>query len=73
MLDRVRTTLATIVDGIEQGSFPAHPDDQFRPFVVCPWCDPDGLGVAELRRGWERKRTDPAIAPYAALAEGVAP
>ena len=73
VLDRVRTTLATIVDGIEQGSFPAHPDDQFRPFVVCPWCDPDGLGVAELRRGWERKRLDPAIAPYAALAEGVAP
>ena len=57
-----RTRSRTIVDGIEQGSFPAHPVEPFGPCVVCPWCDPDGLGVAELRRGWERKRHDPAAA-----------
>jgi RecB family exonuclease len=70
VLDRVRTSLGTIVDGIERGAFPPHPDDQFRPWVVCSYCDPDGLGVAELRRAWERKRDDPAVAAYAALAEG---
>jgi ATP-dependent helicase/nuclease subunit B len=70
VLARVTTTLGTIVDGIERGAFPPHPDDQFRPYVVCPYCDPDGMGVAELRRQWERKRDDPAVAAYAALAEG---
>jgi ATP-dependent helicase/nuclease subunit B len=70
VLDRVRTSLGTIVDGIERGAFPPHPDDQFRPWVVCSYCDPDGMGVAELRRAWERKRDDPAVAAYAALAEG---
>jgi hypothetical protein len=63
------TTLGTIVDGIERGAFPSHPDDSFKPWVVCAWCDPDGMGVADLRRQWERKRDDPAIAAYAALAE----
>jgi ATP-dependent helicase/nuclease subunit B len=73
VLARVTTTLGTIVEGIEQGAFPPHPDDQFRPWVVCPYCDPDGMGVAELRRQWERKREDPAVAAYAALAEGDLP
>ncbi|HEY3000546.1 MAG TPA: PD-(D/E)XK nuclease family protein, partial [Acidimicrobiales bacterium] len=73
VLGRVVTTLGTIVDGIERGAFPPHPDDQFRPWVVCPWCDPDGMGVAELRRQWERKRHDPAVAPYAELVEPTEP
>jgi hypothetical protein len=72
VLGRVVTTLGTIVDGIEHGVFPARPDDQYRPFVACAYCDPDGMGVADLRRDWERKRDDPAVAPYAALAEGAA-
>ena len=54
VLARVTTTLGTIVEGIERGAFPPHPDDQFRPWVVCPYCDPDGMGVAELRRQWEQ-------------------
>ncbi|HEX5365966.1 MAG TPA: PD-(D/E)XK nuclease family protein, partial [Acidimicrobiales bacterium] len=66
---RVTTTLGTIVRGIEEGRFPHHPVDGGGPFVTCPWCDPDGLGVAEARRGWERMRHDPALAPYAQLTE----
>jgi hypothetical protein len=31
------------------------------------------MGVAELRRQWERKRDDPAVAAYATLAEGDLP
>jgi RecB family exonuclease len=69
VLARVGSTLATIVDGIERGAFPARPDATYSPWVTCPYCDPDGLGVADLRREWERKRDDPAIAAYAGIAE----
>jgi RecB family exonuclease len=69
VLARVTTTLGTIVDGIERGVFPAHPIESFGPWVTCAYCDPDGLGVSDLRRDWERKRDDPAVAPYAQLAE----
>ena len=70
VLERVGTTLATIVQGIETGVFPHFPTaSSTRPFVECPYCDPDALGVAGLRRGWERKLADPAIAPFHALSE----
>ncbi|HET6835859.1 MAG TPA: PD-(D/E)XK nuclease family protein [Acidimicrobiales bacterium] len=69
VLARVGTTLATIVDGIERGAFPARPDASGTPWVTCPYCDPDGLGAADLRRDWERKRNHPAIAAYAEMAE----
>ncbi len=69
VVDRVTGTLRTIVDGIEQGAFPAHPVETFGPWGRCPWCDPDGLGVSDLRRAWERKRHAPGVRGYAALAE----
>ena len=69
VVERVTGTLGTIVDGIEAGRFPSHPIESWGPFVICPWCDPDGLGVSELRRGWERMRHDPGVAPYADLVE----
>jgi hypothetical protein len=69
VLARVGATLATIVDGIERGAFPARPDATGIPWVTCSYCDPDGLGVADLRRDWERKRSHPAIAAYGELAE----
>ena len=69
VIARVTETLGTIVTGIERGTFPAHPVETFGPWGRCPWCDPDGLGVSDLRRAWERKRHDPAVRPYAELAE----
>lgn len=69
VLGRVSAVLGVVVDGIEHGAFPPHPVETFGPFVTCRYCDPDGMGVADLRRDWERKRDDPAVAPYAALAE----
>jgi ATP-dependent helicase/nuclease subunit B len=69
VLARVGATLATIVEGIERGAFPARPDASGTPWVTCPYCDPDGLGVADLRRDWERKRNHPAVAAYAGMAE----
>jgi hypothetical protein len=38
-------------------------------WIDCHVCNPDGLGTAELRKQWDRKRHDPALARYAALAE----
>jgi RecB family exonuclease len=69
VLDRVSTTLAIIVAGIEAGLFPSRPEDSGFGWVSCEYCDPDGLGVSELRRDWERKRHDPLLVPYATLAE----
>jgi ATP-dependent helicase/nuclease subunit B len=58
-----------IADGIGGGLFPHRPpeDDGWAGFIECPYCDPDGLGVTELRDGWQRKRTDPRLASYLSL------
>jgi hypothetical protein len=68
-------TLKKIVTGIEGGNFPPHPREKETSTALwtsCHYCDPDRLGVVELRRQWERKRHDPALAPYAELAEPLA-
>lgn len=73
VLEATVTTLGVIVDGIEHGLFPPHPDGAGTWFyVACKVCDPDGLGTIELHSHWERKRTDPALAPYLSLAEPLA-
>jgi hypothetical protein len=60
--------VGAIVDGIGAGTFPHYPTEtSSSPFVVCPYCDPDSLGVADLRRAWMRKRSDPAMGPFADL------
>jgi RecB family exonuclease len=71
VLDHTRATLGVIIAGIEAGRFPPHPDAaaSTNPFVGCRVCNPDGLGIVELRQQWEHKRHDPAMAPYADLAE----
>jgi hypothetical protein len=62
--------LGTIVDGISRGLFPLHPPEAPGWNRVDCWpCSPDGLSAAEARRGWERKRADPALAAYADLCE----
>lgn len=66
----VSETLTTITDGIAAGIFPAHPTESATdPWVRCRFCNPDGLGVGDLKRAWERKRSDPALAGYVRLAE----
>ncbi len=71
VLERVGQTVGQMVDGIEAGVFPPFPDAA-NGIVTCPYCDPDGLGVADLRRQLERKRGDSALASFLALAEGPA-
>jgi ATP-dependent helicase/nuclease subunit B len=75
VLALVGDTLGTMVEGIERGVFPHHPTDTSTTptrWVACPFCDPDGLGVIELRRQWDRKRSDTGLALFANLAEPLA-
>ncbi len=69
VLAHVGETLGTVVNGIEAGVFPHHPTaSSTTPWVECPFCDPDGMGVAEERRQFERKQADPAMATFVKLA-----
>jgi len=73
VLEHVGKTLQVVANGIEAGVFPSFPTDSTgSPFVECPYCDPDALGVVDLRRAWERKRGDPQLAGFVALAEPAA-
>ena len=58
--------LAVIVDGIAGGLFPHRPpaNDGWGDIVECRYCDPDGVGVADHRDRWSRKRGDPRLAAY---------
>lgn len=57
-----------IVDGIEQGLFPHRPLATTRQgFTPCPYCDPDGMGVVELARDWDRKQTADVLTAYRRL------
>jgi hypothetical protein len=70
VLDQATHVLGEIVTGIERGVFAPHPSELSTFFWIdCHVCNPDGLGTAELRKQWDRKRHDPALARYADLAE----
>jgi hypothetical protein len=73
VLEHTTHVLGEIVTGIGRGVFPPHPSATSTfMFVECHTCDPDGLGTAELRKQWDRKRDDPALVAYATLAEPLA-
>ncbi|HVC71205.1 MAG TPA: PD-(D/E)XK nuclease family protein [Acidimicrobiales bacterium] len=69
VLEKVGRTIGTMVAGIEAGVFPHFPTDTSTSiFVACPFCDPDGLGVADLHRQFAAKSSDPAMALFLDLA-----
>ena len=71
VLDRVGATVGLMAEAIENGVFPPHPTaSSTSPFVECPYCDPDALGVVDLRRQIDRERGDLALATFLELAEG---
>jgi RecB family exonuclease len=73
VLEKVGRTIGTMVAGIEAGVFPHYPTaSSTSPFIECPSCDPDGLGEADLRRAFEAKSSDPAMAIFVDLAEPLA-
>jgi ATP-dependent helicase/DNAse subunit B len=61
-------TLGVLVGGIANGLFPAKaPEVADFAWVQCPYCNPDGLGHADARERWERKRGDPVLADLVGL------
>jgi hypothetical protein len=75
VLDRVSRTLERMVAGIEAGVFPPYPTDTSSTpsrWIECPYCDPDGLGTIDLRRQFEAKASDPAMALFRNQAEPLA-
>ena len=68
---QLRAALALVVDGVDAGLFPGRPPDKpsYGSHVQCVYCDPDGLGTAQLHRAWERIRTDPALRAYVQAVE----
>ncbi|CAN5915016.1 hypothetical protein BH23ACT10_BH23ACT10_05960 [soil metagenome] len=68
---QLRAALGLIVDGIDAGLFPMRPSGKtsYNGHVECVYCDPDGLGTAQLYRGWERIRTAPALRAYVSAVE----
>ncbi|MDP6867999.1 MAG: PD-(D/E)XK nuclease family protein, partial [Acidimicrobiales bacterium] len=54
--------LASIVGGIDGGSFPHHPPENDRPEAHrCPHCSPDGLDARRVRAARARKAVDPVL------------
>jgi hypothetical protein len=69
VLAHIGETLQAMVNGIEAGVFPPYPTAQSTsPRVECPYCDPDGMGVAELRRQYEHKQADDAMDAFVSFA-----
>lgn len=67
---RVLESVGAVADGIAAGLYPPRPEPpQWRPFVPCRFCDPDGLGTRDQWNDWKRKLADPDLRPYLAVAE----
>tara|TARA_Y100000031_G_scaffold88552_1_gene97275 strand:+ start:2442 stop:5618 length:3177 start_codon:yes stop_codon:yes gene_type:complete len=66
VLERFDHVLATIIDGIEQGLFPARPPESSYG-IGCDYCDPDDLGTKSGLEHWGRKRLDPRLDDYRRL------
>jgi hypothetical protein len=74
--ERFESVVRTIVDGIEEGLFPARPgEDDWRPstgptHTNCRYCAFDGLCSSTRGEQWLTIRTRDELEPYVALAEG---
>jgi hypothetical protein len=68
-------TLSILVRSIAGGLFPPRaPEQPDYAYTQCPYCNPDGVGHADARTQWERKRSDPALRELVDLIEpGVLP
>ena len=69
MLQSFSDAVGTITDGIGKGLFPANPG---RNGGNCTYCDFKNLCPTRRVRHWERKRRDPRLSSYTAMAEGEA-
>ena len=68
-LEGFRPVLATIVDGIRSGAFPARPGKRSQ-WNNCTYCPYDDVCASDRQIAWDRKKSDPVLENYVALAEG---
>ena len=67
---RFREGVASIVDGINAGIFPANPGPPARYGPSnCQYCDFDAICPTRRADLWERKQSDPVLSGYLQLAE----
>ncbi len=65
VLKRVGDTVGHMIENIESGVFPPAPTATvIAQRVDCAYCQPDELGVMDLKRQMERKRADPVLRGY---------
>jgi len=72
VMDRFRSVVDTIADGIEDGVFcdRPQPDRTEGPFSqYCDYCNADRLGTQDRRRAWEAMKGRDELADYGHLAE----
>lgn len=67
MLESFTEAIETVADGIRAGLFPANPG---KDRANCRYCDFKNLCPTRRERHWERKRRDPRLSAYAAMAQG---
>ena len=67
MLDAFAAVVGTITDGIGAGLFPANPG---KDGTNCRYCDFKNLCPTRREQHWQRKRNDPRLAAYVAMADG---
>ena len=69
--ERFEDVVATVVEGIEGGDFPANPGEEaFRGPTHCGFCDFNRVCPSSRVDLWEGVRGDPALERYVDLAEG---
>jgi len=72
--ERFEDVVATLVEGIEGGDFPANPGEEaFRGPTHCGFCDFQRVCPSSRVDLWEGVRRDPALERYVELAEGEVP
>ena len=69
MLESFSDAVGTITGSIGKGLFPANPG---KGNSNCTYCDFKNLCPTRRERHWERKRRDPRLSSYTAMAEGEA-
>ena len=67
MLDAFAAVVGIITDGIGAGLFPANPG---KDGTNCRYCDFKNLCPTRREQHWQRKRNDPRLAAYVAMADG---
>ena len=71
---RFRAVLGCIIDGIDQGLFPARPgDDGYRGPENCEHCAYDAVCSPDRQYSWNAIRPAPQLAAYVDLVEGELP